>query len=79
MPVVPGDAWACGGSSPPPSSTIQKQVYTSTMATALTIAAMYLVPLAALTWLYTVRPGYALILVAVLGAILGAGALSTLT
>lgn len=44
---------------------------------ALTLAIMYLVSLAAMTWLHTVKPGYALIAAVVLGAMVGVGTLAT--
>ena len=43
------------------------------MATTLTLAIMYLVPLAALTWLYRVQPAYALIAVVVMAVAFGVG------
>lgn len=45
--------------------------------TVLTLAIMYLVPLAAMTWLYSIKPGYALIAAVVLGALAGVGTLAT--
>ena len=39
--------------------------------TMLTLAIMYLVPLGLLAWLYSMRPGYALIAVTLFGAIFG--------
>lgn len=44
----------------------------------LTLAVMYLVPLAALAWLYSVRPGYALIAAAALGVAFGVGGLTAI-
>lgn len=46
--------------------------------TTLTMAIMCLVPLGALAWLYSAKPGYALIAVVVLGALLGVGGLTIL-
>lgn len=45
---------------------------------AFTLAIMYLVPLAALAWLYSVRPGYALIAAALIGVAFGVGGLTAI-
>lgn len=43
------------------------------IATALTLAAMYLIPLAGLVWLYSKEPAYAFLGVVILGVLFGVG------